>query len=368
MGVMAFGMLGVVGMQSTLRSNSDVAKQRAEAVRIAQAAVEDWRAFDTLSGGASNFAGIANVAATTVAGDNGTFTRTATVQPAVLAASAPRLKTFSVQVAWADRNGQNQAINIVSSIAGIAPELAGSLGLPADRSPTQRPRGHHPGIPPGAVDQGNGTSVFTPPGQGSGTVSWVFNNLSGLITSTCNPFPGSCTPTDALPLSGFIRYSTGTVAAPTGANAENPVSTALPFGVEVQLTAPSIMTVTCYTDPSNFLYVAYFCALPISTAPPRQWSGMSVLTPFSGTIISSSLVDPTASNFKVCRYTPSQTHTPTGGNINHPLNYVSVTTPLFNQNFLVIAAGDGSLAFGCPADDTSTPQINGNTFRHQPTV
>ncbi len=42
--VMAFGMLAFVGLQSSLRFNGDVAKQRAEAVRIAQEAIEQWRA------------------------------------------------------------------------------------------------------------------------------------------------------------------------------------------------------------------------------------------------------------------------------------------------------------------------------------
>ena len=33
--VMAFGILGIVGLQMSLRQNADVSKQRAEAVRIA---------------------------------------------------------------------------------------------------------------------------------------------------------------------------------------------------------------------------------------------------------------------------------------------------------------------------------------------
>ena len=46
--VLGFGMLAVVGAQGSLRLNSDVAKQRAEAVRIGQEALEDWRAFGQL--------------------------------------------------------------------------------------------------------------------------------------------------------------------------------------------------------------------------------------------------------------------------------------------------------------------------------
>jgi Tfp pilus assembly protein PilV len=43
--VMAFGMLAVVGVQSTLRLNGDIAKQRSEATRIAQENLEKGRAF-----------------------------------------------------------------------------------------------------------------------------------------------------------------------------------------------------------------------------------------------------------------------------------------------------------------------------------
>ena len=43
--VMAFGMLAVAGIQGMLRLNSDVAKQRSEAVRIAQEQIEQLRAF-----------------------------------------------------------------------------------------------------------------------------------------------------------------------------------------------------------------------------------------------------------------------------------------------------------------------------------
>ena len=43
--VMAFGTLALVGVQATLRLNSDIAKQRAEATRIALADLETARNF-----------------------------------------------------------------------------------------------------------------------------------------------------------------------------------------------------------------------------------------------------------------------------------------------------------------------------------
>jgi Tfp pilus assembly protein PilV len=43
--VMSFGMLGVVGVQATLRYNAEVSKQRSEAVRIGQEEMESLRSF-----------------------------------------------------------------------------------------------------------------------------------------------------------------------------------------------------------------------------------------------------------------------------------------------------------------------------------
>jgi hypothetical protein len=55
-------------------------------------------------------------------------------------------------------------------------------------------------------------------------------------------------------------------------------------------------------------------------------------------------------------------------NQDHPSTYAGVKEPLINQNFLVIRAGNGTAAFDCPADDTGTPLINGNTWHHQPST
>ena len=46
MAVMAFGTLGVLGVQTTLRLNADIAKQRNEAVRIGQETIEAARSFE----------------------------------------------------------------------------------------------------------------------------------------------------------------------------------------------------------------------------------------------------------------------------------------------------------------------------------
>jgi Tfp pilus assembly protein PilV len=361
--VMAFGLLGVVGMQATLRANSDVSKQRAEAVRIAQAAIEQRRGFERLAvaGGIQTFDGITDVSEPiTSFTTNTSYTMSATVTPNPVASTDPKLKSLKVQVSWEDRTGQTLNVSLSSAVAGIAPELAGSLALPGDRAPTQRPRGRHPAVPPAALDLGNGTSSFAPPGGGA--LTWIFNNQSGFITQVCNPTP-SCADTTLAPLSGFIRFVTG--VAPTPALSENPTSTAVAVAVRVRLTVPSATDVDCFSELSS-IHTRYFCALPVTTDLPRRWSGTSKLVDSVAISIATSLAETSSTMRKVCRYTPELTDTPSGGNAAHPLDYNSVTTPLANQNFLVISAGNGSTAYTCPTDDTATTFVNGNTFRHQP--
>lgn len=356
--VLAFGVLGIAGLQVTLRQSSDIAKQRSEALRIAQQAVENARAFSVLTttAGQTAYADLTSSATpTAIVGTNATYALSVAV--AASGAAAPKLKTATVSVTWDDRAGQSQSVELDTSIAGIAPEIAGSLGVPANQSPVALPVGRNVGIPVAAVDLGNGSSRYTPPGGGE--VSWLFDNLSGAITSICTT-GDSCTTVTAFPLSGYVRFATD--AAPTPAAAEVPPSAAFAVDVQVNLTSPGTSTVACYERLTSS-YVAYICAVPYATSTPLAWSGRSVL---SGLALADSLADARADRFKVCRYTPVAGDAPARGNVDHPLDYSQVTGPLTNQNFLVIRAGDGTLAYGCPSDDAGTPLVNGNTWPHQP--
>ena len=359
--VMAFGMLGVVGMQGSMRLNADIAKQRSEAVRIAQEAVENRRAFWLLDAAANqkSYADIASTAGAAVLGitSNTTFTVTET-------ASTPpgggRTKALYVDVTWVDRTGEPRYVRLSTNVTGNMPELSGALGLPPLGTTSRLPRGRHAAIPPGATDQGGGTSNFAPPGAGD--VSWVFNNVSGFITQRCESLV--CSTYNARLLSGYVRFSTD-ASQPTAAMAEAPVSTAFALDVNVLQTFPTSATVACYENTTS-LYVAYYCALPVEELSGNKWSGRSELV-VAG--ISSGIADFDGASYKVCRYTPArdaQPTAPTVSNENHPYNYANVNTALVNQNFLVIRAGNGTTPFSCPVDDTSTPEVNGNTWHHQP--
>jgi len=392
MAVMAFGMLAIVGVQGTLRLNSDTAKQRSEAVRIAQAALEQQRRYTALSPPAGpavagesyydniNSSGPTNVAGTT--GQNTTFVRTDTV-PAPSA--DPRMRTFTVDVNWEDRAGAPQVVRLSSLIAGVPPALAGSLGLPMQRSLTSQPGGRNPAIPVTAKDLGNNTSAFKPPQPGGGNVVWIFNNGTGLL-NVCSTTAVStadltlanitaCGPDVGQLLSGQVRFATG-ATQPDATTAEfPPIGLALNFDVALTLTSlnhPSPGS-TCFDDAPLTLAAAatvaavnYYCA--VLANPAKTWSGISNLVPQAFTDVGAVVWTIAASGvgaYKVCRYTQAANDAVVVPNASHPRSYGNVTKPLTRQNFLVISADNA-----CPTDVAANPAasdfVNSNTLVHQP--
>ncbi len=395
MAVMAFGMLGVVGLQASLRSNADVSKQRSEAVRIAQAQIERDRSFSVLPSAplAGRFAYddvvTAAAADVTPADSNATFTVTKTVVAFPAVGDETRVaahKNVGVRVAWSDRNGEVQFLRMGTLVSATAPEIGAALSAPGIGSVAQTVKGRHPAVPYNAVDLGNGTSTFTPPGAGAG-VGWTFNNSTGFITRICNP---ACTDVNARLLSGFVRFATG-IVQPEAPQAEVPPSASLPgVGVSVTTTVPAGAT-GCFTDSvSDATAVAYYCAmlLDIDTSlavgnPLRNvpiWTGqsrVSIAMPAGGfDALAANIADASNVHYRICRYTTTRGQTvvpvplgtnPAIRNQDHPFNYVRADAALLAQNFLVIRAGDGLAPFTCPADDAvTTPDVFSNTWHHQP--
>jgi Tfp pilus assembly protein PilV len=354
--VMAFGMLGLVGLQSSMRLNADLAKQRSEAVRIAQERIEQSRGYATLAGGSDSFASIDTVSTPQAVTDyttNTTYTWTTNV---ATTSSDPPMKSLEVRVVWTDRNDQAQEVVLRTRIAGVAPELAGSFGVAGAGLTSAFVNGRNPVIPPGAISQGT-TSRFTPPG--SSNVGWVFNNVTGVITQICDASFSSCTAFNGLLLGGFVRFD---LTAPPF-NTETPPSASFDVQMRVDYTAPTPSgSVDCFTNRQP-TWVAYFCAMPVTPGTIKIWSGTPVLQGFD---IADDLSDDHIDRYRVCRYTPEDTDTPTGGNAAHPRSYTSVNASLANQNYLIIRAGDGiHHAYSCPSDGPS-PLINSNTWDHQP--
>jgi Tfp pilus assembly protein PilV len=399
MAVMAFGMLAIVGLQSTLRLNSDVAKQRSEAVRIAQEAIEQWRAYTTMAAvaGETAYDDIDTTATANVVGytTNTAYTLTRTVNEEF----GGSLKALQVVVDWADRAGQAQRVELDTVIARSDPGLSGALSTKPVGYPVRLPLGRNPAIPAGADQREGGKSIFIPPGPGGG-VLWVFNNLTGVIVGVCNTVvtgQDQVTNADAqscvdsttrigLPLRGFVRFSTGETQ-PTAANAEDPKSTARNLAVALALTSTGhpIPDHACYADAplsasTTRTDVPYFCAIFFNLGAVPLWSGISTLTPLAflepeGDVtwaLAADAADATATSYRICRYTPATSDSQPIPNQWHPRTYsdVSVLQPLTNQNFLVIRAGNGTQPFTCPtdvpADPTAGDFVNSNTLPHQP--
>jgi Tfp pilus assembly protein PilV len=374
--VMALGMMGLVGVQSTLRSTSDVAKQRSEAVRIAQVEIERWRAFTALAGGGGTNYGDMVDATATVAGTNATFTRTTDITTM----TAPRPGTsMSVTVDWTDRTDQAQSVRLATLIAGIAPELAGTLSIPGDGDILRQPLGRKRGIPPQAKELGGGNSGWIPPGASG--VAWVFNNVTGLINfctttaastagliyDTVNPASNNvaCTTDFGILVSGFVRYALGTTQ-PTAAQAASapsgPIDAPASNLAEVWVNHSTVAYPSprqCIVEHVNLApgvttaFTAYYCAVPVTVivGVPPAWSGSLSLGPAS--LMAPVLATTYADMLKACRYFDP----------DHPTaTYTLQMEPLTNQNFLLMRAGDGLAAppsaqtgnaFTCPAPPTS---------------
>ena len=406
--VMGVGTLAVLGAQTTLRFNADLSKQRSEAVRIAQEQIEKARTFGDIAGYTSGITDTVTPEVVPPANGIGnvTYSITRVVVPAT-GLHGLRMKQLRVTVAWVDRIGTPQQVQLASAISGTPPALAGSLLLPANAGPTSTPGGRHRAIPLDAVlVPGTSTSSFSPPGAPAG-VRWIFNNLTGFISSTCaSALPASCTAANRRYLAGVIRFATATEPAPpfdTGETPQGPdgleADLVQGIGVQVVLTSPTSPAADCYAQ-SNLLASArrYYCAVPVDAG--GSWSGRIEVTG-NGTsvppwILASSITDNTAGSYRVCRYTlvrgcqpvvpspgvtgttvwgmpestrsctaPStQTVPPTPGRVmrndDFPLDHAVVKDALLNQNFLIRKAADG-----CPADGPGT-QINTNTWHHQP--
>jgi hypothetical protein len=396
--VMAFGMLGVVGMQSSLRGNADVSRQRGEAMRLAQEEMERWRNHSCLltaeCPGELAFEDIEDTGpeALVVPETNTTFTRSTDVTPE--AAGAPRLRLVTVTVGWTDRRGEAQSVVLTTQIGYVPRELGALPALRADRGPLSQPSGRNPLIPRGATPYDATRSRFDPPGGGG--LGWLFNNESGLIVGTCPPPPSTtCTVQNRQLVSGGIGFAlAATAPGPAASDAELPVSvmpTAMTVAMQVRYVLPSPAgTEACFTsESSDRRRVSYYCAVPVTGL--LQWRGTvdPLITvssadarsadtyPSTSPLPASSAAGPTdatATRYRVCRYTPVNVNRRVlpGGyteaellahNNQHPWQYFFAKGPYTDRNFLVIRAGDGSTVFQCPTEDTSTA-IQSNTFHH----
>ena len=224
--VISFGMLAIAGFQITMSRNSDVAKQRSEAVRLAQREMERLRAFETVVsdgtkvdyvnevlGGTrtvdSGQSGVNQLVTNTVYTVTWDVTRTdGTTASATNSATDPQ-KWINVAVTWPDRTGETQIARLRSVISKSDPIDLGTLATGPGGTNTRNPKNRNVNIPYPATDLGGGKSGFQPPGL-VGTY-YIFDNTSGNVVNICTGSLASyngtgCTTKNAYLLSGYIRF------------------------------------------------------------------------------------------------------------------------------------------------------------------
>lgn len=395
--VLSLGLVGIAKLHGEVRLNADVARQRTEALRLAQDDIEALRAFTTLSTDplAVGYADIVDHAASPPASGASATNASFELQRDVVADEGFRSAALTVR--WLDRRGQAQQLTLQSLIAGTSPALSGALAAQAAIPPFAALRGRAAAIPPGATPLGNGTSAFKPAGDGAS--AWVFDDTTGEIVAMCDTTAtahalsaaqlSACIRTNALLLSGVVRLSLAGSAQAMQAN-----DTPLPLAVVLTLTGrsgapapicvseaqkqvaiptatgvrreavplaavPADWGVTGWTELGD-RFVAYHCAV---TPLQGHWSGRTTIVPQGGWRVGTGVND-----FRVCRY--SADHDGSGSidqNAEHPDEYHHVDRALMQQNFLLLP---GPLA--CPAappvsfDAAAPVHADLSTVQHQP--
>ena len=190
--VLSFGMLAIAGFQATLSRSSDLAKQRTEAMRLAQQKMETLRAYgqvatDPTLPPAHRFNYTDDVVSSSVlpytgpeiVSSNANFSRTWTVTPN----AADTERWINVVVAWNDRAGQAHTVQLLSVISKFDPQSVGTLATGSGTSNVRRPKNRNINIPyPAVTLSGGAQSAFIPP---PGNVAYVFDNASGNIVQSC---------------------------------------------------------------------------------------------------------------------------------------------------------------------------------------
>jgi hypothetical protein len=369
--VVGFGMLAVVGSISTLRLNGDVARQRSEALRIAQDRIEEWRGFSVLATTADRTAyeDIKDTGPFDVAAANTTFGVKIEVNEDgdVAGTERPRRKHVLVVVSWVDRIEQPQEVRLSTTIARVDPALR-AVGLSPPAAGNSRPSfGRSAAVPPGARQIGDGRSIIVPPGQAAGPprVVLVFNNSTGLIrlcttpaqtTATVNVADlndANCDVNNFLLVQGFLRFylTPAATADQRGNEMRNAADTppAVPT-LTVERSEPLEGTDICLLALTGNVY-EYYCA--VNTNNQTGWTGaLKVALPLP------LVIGEGDADYRVCRFFPVRSPQVL---VDDVPALVNIGANLLDHN-LVVTTGANSTGTRCSIDLPNVPRV----WRHQP--
>jgi type IV pilus modification protein PilV len=420
--IVSFGMLAVASFQVTLSSNSDYAKQRSEALRLAQEKLEELRSFssvDTVSNSTTqmdwdDIASCSSACSDTITGNgtwmsnsyysNTNYTRTWTVtrDGSNSAVNTSLQKWIRVSVAWTDRSNTAQSVTLTSTISRSDPVNMKLWTTNSGSTTTRKPKNRNIDIPYPATDFGNGTSGFMP-GGASGRY-FIFDNSTGNVKYVCNGTSvvaqssnsTGCTQTTAYLLSGYIYWYTAN-SSPSASDLtvtltdkNNNLQTVPPLdystsdtyghanGVTIEFFDPTASaTKECFVkqqmvDSSsndivtynsatnhNYAFATYLCVVtPVLSGTTYRWYGM-----FKVVLDSTHALGNTSSTYTLCRFTGDYDADDEMANAEHPLYYRQVTASLDSQNYVVVS-GDQNCPTDTEVNTASSKYTNNNTLVH----
>jgi prepilin-type N-terminal cleavage/methylation domain-containing protein len=354
--VLAIGTLALSSLQLWLDHGTAVARQRSDAVRLAQTQLEQLRSFDRLSSASGHLAH-ADIAggsdAPAAAIDAGFERRWTVAQPSRFE------KRVVVEVDWTDRHGQLQRARLSTLLAGVEPADSGALAAPPPAGAMALPADGLPPVPGAAHYLGRGLSALQWPGSGS---YLVFDAGSGRTRSRCIGTVSTglgldnvcSTPFEATIVSGSIGglpagFDSDAQAAalvlelaPGHSAAAQPecivgrLPTGGPWPQRPGAAAPAAGVGASYH---------YACLVRVA-GPGEGWSGQLRIAPGPGSLL--------GARDRFCALSWERNASAVRGDANeeHPIAYLDVRRSLAAQNFLFVPRIDGTTPDACPPDAT----------------
>lgn len=384
--VVAFGMLTLASMQLNLSRNADVAKQRSEAVRLAQEKMECLRAYTQITTSATASAarncmgallavdtwdGMADVASDPLnpissAYSNTTYRRSWAFDARFSSSAA--MRPVTVTVTWTDRAGDDQTYTLTSVISQSNPDNAGELGFPLPQNTNlKRPKNRSLNIPVAAISVGGGRSVY----QFNPTLAVVFSDDSGYVVQKCNTTVtaanyaslvagGQCTTFSAYIVAGYISgdstWDSNATSLPTGINTNGVTGWDSSNGQRISCSydrttqAANQNTGVSISGSTQWRY--YLCVVPVTAG--GTWSGTIRLAGMT--------VNNNASRWLVCRFVHPASALFPNDNERNVQPYSNVSSSLDSQNYYVSSSTcpSGSITYfnGPSAQATSYTTVN----------
>ena len=301
--IVGFGVISIGKFFSVSMLNSGFARQQTIALSLADSKIEELRAYGSLT---------TYDAISTSTDTNGDYTISWSITPSTAnVGHIGEYKEINVTVTWTDLQGVNRATNATSIIGATDPNAIAHLLK--NYAPPGNPI--HPfdrvlKVPIPAINQGDGTSSYAPPGTTG--VSILLDNTSGNVVGGTGIPTNIAGATAYYLLSGYISFGSGS-RRPTIDAEDN---------IDITLSV-SASNYTCWDDSHLSSaqkvypdYITYSCVVKGLGATVPVWSGTLSLT--------LNHVSHSYWSNKVCRFDDTLA------------SYTDISETLANQNFMII--------------------------------